>query len=511
MAEQAIHIRKMSKSFNNIPVLKNVNITIKPGRVYAVVGKNGAGKSTLVKLMAGIHQPDTGDFFYNGRKVTLRSPKDALGLGWSFMFQDLELFENMTVAENVFFNNYPAHSMGVVNNKKMMDMTQALGRRVGLKAGWDTKIKQMGMGERHLVAFMRILARNADVMVFDEISSALTNEDAKYIFNIINELKREGKYILLITHNLKEIYSHVDDVIILRDGEVVNQIPTSDIQDKELIKSIVGQEVRKRYPKLPVRKGREVLRLQNICLPNILNDVSFVLRRGEVLGITGLVGSGRTSLARCIFGINTGYTGDMYYNRKRIRFRSPKAAVKLGIGLIPDDRKKEGIFNVSDLMLNITIGHLQAIERRRIRWMVDKKAERKLAAQYLERLGVDYFSLEQQMRFLSSGNQQKVLIARWFLANTDVLILDEPTKELDIASKVEVYNLINEMVRRGKAVIFISSDFSEIIGMSDRVMVLSCGKVVMEMDKKSVTKDNILKRALEEEMKHCNKGTEVDH
>ena len=418
------------------------------------------------------------------------------------MFQDLELFDNLTISENVFFNNFPTKNMGVVNKNRIQMKTQELSQRVGLKADGRTKVDQLGMGERHLVAFMRILARNADVMVFDEISSALTNEDAKYIFDIIQELKKEGKYILLITHNLKEIFSQVDDVIVLRDGEVVNQTPTAMIKDRELIKSIVGQEVRKRYPKLPVKQGKEVLRLQDVSVPNVLDNVSFVLRRGEVLGITGLVGSGRTSLARCIFGINPGYSGDMYFNRKRIKIRSPKAAVKLGIGLIPDDRKKEGIFNVSDLKLNITIGHLQAIERRRIRWMIDKTAERKLAAHYLERLGVDYFSLEQQMRFLSSGNQQKVLIARWFLANTEVLILDEPTKELDIASKVEVYNLINEMVRRGKAVIFISSDFSEIIGMSDRVMVLSCGKVVMEMDKNSVTKDRILKRALDEEMKH---------
>jgi ribose transport system ATP-binding protein len=502
MAEQSIRIDNLSKSFNNIPVLKNVSITMKPGRVYAVVGKNGAGKSTLVKLMAGIHQPDSGEIFYNEKKVLLRTPKDALSLGWSFMFQDLELFENLTVAENVFFNNFPTQSMGVVNKNKIQMKTLELSQRVGLKADGRTKVDQLGMGERHLVAFMRILARNAEVMVFDEISSALTNEDAKYIFDIIQELKNEGKYILLITHNLKEIFSQVDDVIVLRDGEVVNQTPTAKIKDKELIKSIVGQEVRKRYPKLPVKQGKEVLRLQDVSVPNVLDNVSFVLRRGEVLGITGLVGSGRTSLARCIFGINSGYSGDMYFNRKRIRIRSPKAAVKLGIGLIPDDRKNEGIFNVSDLKLNITIGHLQAIERRNLRWMIDKTAERKLSAHYLERLGVDYFSLEQQMRFLSSGNQQKVLIARWFLANTEVLILDEPTKELDIASKVEVYNLINEMVRRGKAVIFISSDFSEIIGMSDRVMVLSCGKVVMEMDKNSVTKDRILKRALDEEMKH---------
>jgi len=300
---------------------------------------------------------------------------------------------------------------------------------------------------------------------------------------------------------MKEIFSQIDEVIVLRDGEIVTQSATNKLKDKELIQSIVGQEVRKRYPKLPMKQGKEILRVKNLSLPGVLDDVSFVLRRGEVLGITGLVGSGRTSLARCLFGITSGYSGEVFFNRRRVKIRSPKMAVKLGIGLIPDDRRKEGIFNVSNLMLNITIGHLQAIERRRVRWMIDKTAEKRLSREYLARMGIDYFSLEQQMEFLSSGNQQKVLIARWFLVNTDVLILDEPTKELDIASKVEVYNLINEMVRQGKAVIFISSDFSEIIGMSDRVMVLACGKVVMKMDKKNVTKDRILKRALDEELK----------
>jgi ABC-type sugar transport system ATPase subunit len=501
MQENVIEIKNLSKSFNNIPVLKNVNIRMEPGRVYAVVGKNGAGKSTLVKLLAGIHQPDEGEICYKGRKVNIRSPKDALSLGWSFVFQDLDLFENLTIAENVYFNNFPSEWAGIVRKKKIQDMTQQLCGKVGLKADCRTKVKQLGMGEKHLVAFMRMLARDSEVMIIDEISSALTNEDAGYIFNVIQELKKRGKFIVFVTHNVGEIYAQVDNVIVLRDGEVVIQEETKRIKDRELVKSIVGQEVRKRYPKLPVRQGREVLRVEGLSVPGILDNVSFVLRRGEVLGITGLVGSGRTSLAKCIFGITPGFSGDVYYNRKRIRIRSPKAAVKYGIGLIPDDRKKEGIFNVSDLMLNITIAHLQSIERRSLRWMIDKTAEKKLATQYLHRLGVNYFSLGQQMKYLSSGNQQKVLIARWFLANTDVLILDEPTKELDIASKVEVYNLINEMVRQEKAVIFISSDFSEVIGMSDRVMVLSCGRVVMEMDKNSVTKDRILKRALDEELR----------
>jgi ribose transport system ATP-binding protein len=501
MQERTIEIKNLSKSFNNIPVLKNVSIRMEAGRVYAVVGKNGAGKSTFVKLLAGIHQPDGGEIFYNGRRVAIKSPKDALGLGWSFVFQDLELFDNLSIAENVFFNNFPDEKLGMVSKKKIQELAQELCRRVGLKADCRTKVGLLGMGEKHLVAFMRMLARDADVMIIDEISSALTHEDAGYIFNVIRELKQQGKFIIFVTHNIGEIYAQVDNVIVLRDGEVVVQEETSRIKDRELMKSIVGQEVRKRYPKLPVKQGREILRVSGITVPGVLDNVSFALRRGEVLGITGLVGSGRTSLVKCIFGITPGYSGEIYYNRKRIRIRSPKAAVKYGIGLIPDDRKKEGIFNVSDLMLNITIAHLQAIERRRPRWMIDRAAEKKLAAQYLERLGVDYYSLGQQMKYLSAGNQQKVLVARWFLASTDVLILDEPTKELDIASKVEVYNLINEMVRQEKAVIFISSDFSEVIGMSDRVMVLSCGRVVMEMDKNSVTKDRILKRALDEELK----------
>lgn len=499
--EQVIRIENLKKSFNSIPVLKSINITMKAGMTYAVVGKNGAGKSTLVKILAGIYQPDNGHIYYNSEEVYIKNPKDALKLRWSFLFQDLELFDNLTIAENVFFNNYPKSFLSTVRKNQIVKKADELAKTVGLRISSEVKVEQLSMGEKHLVAFMRMIARGADVMVLDEISSALTNEDAKLIFDLIKRLKEQGKIILFVTHNLNEIFSQVDEVIVLRDGEVVTQQDTRKIKDNELIHNIVGQEVRKRYPKLPVKQGREILRVENLGVSSGLKNISFVLKRGEVLGITGLVGSGRTTLAKCLFGITPATEGEIFYNRRKVKIKSPMSAVKLGIGLIPDDRRNEGIFNVSDLKLNITIGHLKAIEHRRIRWMIDRAAEKKLTQQYLERLGVDYFSLEQQMKFLSSGNQQKVLVARWFLSNSDVLILDEPTKELDIASKVEVYNLINEMVRQGKAVILISSDFSEIIGMSDRVMVLSCGRMVMKMDKKNVTKDRILKRALDEELK----------
>lgn len=510
MQNELLSISHLSKSFNEIPVLKNVSMTFESGKVYAVVGKNGAGKSSFVKILAGIYQPDEGEIYYKNRKVTIKSPKDALELRWSFVFQDLELFDNLTIAENVFFNNYPVDEFGLVNKKKALSMTAKLAEMVGLHTNGELKVGYLGMGEKHLVAFMRMLARNADVMVIDEITAALTNEEAGRIFSITDKLKEQGKFIIFVTHNQNEIYAHADNIVVLRDGEVVIQEDAAKIKDADLIQSIVGQDVRKRYPKLPTKPGKEVLRVCNLSVPPVLDNVSFVLNRGEVLGITGLVGSGRTTLVKCIFGIQAKFSGEIFYNRKKVKINSPKDAVKYGIGLVPDDRKNEGIFNVSDLMLNITISHLQSIEHQKIRWMVSKSAEKKLTEQYLEKLGVGYFSLNQQMKYLSSGNQQKVLIARWLLANMDVLILDEPTKELDIASKVEVYNLINEIVRQGKSVIFISSDFSEIIGMSDRVIALSCGKVVLDMDKDSVTKDKILKRVLAEELSsiYCEKTEE---
>ena len=241
-----------------------------------------------------------------------------------------------------FFNNYPKNALGVVNPKQIADMTDELAQTVGLKAGSNVQVGKLGMGERHLVAFMRMLARDADVIVLDEISSALTNEDAKQIFDVIKKLKAMGKIVLFVTHNLNEIFSQVDEVIVLRDGEVVTQTDTGHIIDSELIHSIVGQEVRKRYPKLPVKQGKEILRVDKLGFEKGLKDISFKLRRGEVLGITGLVGSGRTTLAKCLFGIIPGYNGDIYYNRRKVKIKSPKNAVRLGLGLIPDDRRNEG-------------------------------------------------------------------------------------------------------------------------------------------------------------------------
>ena len=437
-------------------------------------------------------------FITGDRQVNLKSPKDARQLGWGFVLQDLGLFDNLSIAENIYFNNFPDEKAGILNKHSILTNAKKLCETVGFHMDVRTKVANLGMGQKHIVAFLRLIALNPSVMVIDELSSALTHEDTKRIFHMIRTYKDKGCPVLYVTHNISDIYSYVDNVIVIRDGEVVIDDRIENVKDNEILMSMVGKDLRKRYPKLVAARGSEALRAEKVSVPGLLEDISFVLNRGEVLGVTGLVGSGRSTLAKVLSGLSPGYGGDIYYNRRKIRLRSPKYAVKQGICLIPDDRVREGIFNVSDLRLNITVAHLNAIERPRLNFVIDRKLEKKIVTEYLERLGVYYFSLDQQMRYLSSGNQQKVLIARWLLANADVLIMDEPTKELDVASKVEVYNLINEMIRQNKAVVFISSDFTEIVGMSDRILVLAGGRIVLETDKKHATNDLILKSALKE-------------
>ncbi|MEI6101731.1 MAG: sugar ABC transporter ATP-binding protein, partial [Eubacteriales bacterium] len=473
MAGKTIKLKGISKNFNSISILKNINLDIEPGKIYALFGKNGAGKTTIVKILAGVYQADSGSILYGNQEVSIRSPKDARRLGWGFVLQDLGLFDNLTIAENIYFNNFPGEKGGILNKKSIISNAKKLCESVGFNLDVNTKVANIGMGQKHIVAFLRLIALKPQAMIIDELSSALTHEEIKHIFKVLNAAKKNGCPILYVTHNLSDIYKYVDNIVVIRDGEVIINDRIENVADSELFLGIAGADQRKRYPKLVVSRGPEVLRTENISIPGVLHDISFVLHRGEVLGIAGLVGSGRTALAKVLSGMLPNYMGDLYFNRKKIRLSSPKVAVKQGICLIPDDRVREGIFNVSDLKLNITIAHLDAIENPQIKFLIDHKQEKEIVTQYLDCLGVTYFSIDQQMRYLSSGNQQKVLIARWLLTNAAVFIMDEPTKELDVASKVEVYNLINELIRQNKAVIFISSDLSEIVGMCDRILVLA--------------------------------------
>ncbi len=499
MNGKVIKLEGISKSFNNISILKDINMEIEPGKIYALLGKNGAGKTTIVKILAGVYHPDSGSIYHGDEKLNIKTPKDARALGWGFVLQDLGLFDNLTIAENIYFNNFPDEKAGVINKKSIIKKARKLCDSVGLNS-LDVRMKvgNLGMGQKHLVAFLRLIALKPKAMVIDEISSALTHEEINQIFKFLKAFKQSGCPILYVTHNLSDVHTIVDNIIVIRDGEVIINDRIENVQDNELLRSVVGKDHKKRYPKLIGAKGDEILRADKISIPGVLDDISFVLKRGEVLGIAGLVGSGRTALAKVLFGLMPNYHGDIYYNRRKLRLRSPKAAVRRGICLLPDDRVRDGIFNVSDLRLNITIAHLNAIENPHISFLIDPKQEKKIVTQYLQRLGVHYFSLDQQMRYLSSGNQQKVMIARWLLTNADVFIMDEPTKELDVASKVEVYNLINEIIRENKAVIFISSDFTEIVGMSDRIIVLASGRIVLETEKTNATNDLILKSALKE-------------
>lgn len=493
--ETAIRVRNLYKYFNGNTVLKSLDFTLNKEEIHALIGKNGAGKTTFIKIITGIYKPDLGEIYVGRTKVNIKSPYDSLKLGISAVHQELNLFDDLTVAENIYFNNLSS-KYGMVNQSELYSRAKKLCDSFGINLDIKKKIRNLSMGEKHFVALARVLSQDSKIIIMDEITSALTVEECNILFNIINILKSKGYSILYVTHNISEIYNIVDKVSVLRDGEIVETENINDADTDSLARSMVGKELKKRYPKLPVKKGEKILHVENLTFKNFISDISFSLRKGEILGITGLMGSGRSIVAKTLFGIYKYDKGKIFYNGKEVNLKNQADAVKLGICYIPEDRMKEGILTSSDIKFNISIAHLGAVEREKVRWMVDNNIENERIMQYLLRLGVSFSSIYQPVVELSSGNQQKILIARWLLANSNILIMDEPTKDLDIASKVEVYNIMNELVREGKGIIFVSSDFTELTGMCDRVVVLKNGRISKELKRNDATKEKILKYAL---------------
>lgn len=489
--EQVLELRNVSKTFIDQVVLHNIHLSLKKGEVLAILGKNGSGKSTLTKIISGAILADTGTILVEGRPVHLTSPSDAMKLGIRVIYQELQLFDNLSVAENILFGHFPSANAFMIDWPLLYKCAEELCGKYGYPLNVKKKVKELGLGDRIFVAMLRALSQNTKILVMDEPTSALAEPEIKLLFRAMQLIKQEGVPILFITHKIDDIYQIADRVMIVSDGKVSHLESFHSSSRQEIIRSMAGDNMKERYPKLAVKKTEELLRVEGLRRPGAIHNISFHVRRGEIVGIAGLMGSGRTSLATTIFGASGEYRGSIWIKGRPVDLKHPRDAVKHGIAYVPEDRS-QGIIPGMDVVSNTSVAHLKGVEHEKFRWLLDKPYEYRRISALLKKLAIASFSLKQDVSHLSGGNQQKLMMARWLLSNSDIFLLDEPTKGIDVANKVELFNIMNELVRNGKGIVFISSDFSEILGMCDRILVMYNGSIIKELNRMSATKEQIL-------------------
>jgi ribose transport system ATP-binding protein len=491
----------ISKSFPGVRALHDARITVEAGRLNAVLGENGAGKSTLMNILAGVLRPDAGEIRLNGNVVKFANPREAIEAGISIIHQELNLIPYLSVAENIFLGREPTTRLGLVDCRTMNREATKLLSRLGLTTDPRTPVCKLSVGAQQLVEIAKALSTNARVIIMDEPTSAISEQEVMALFRIIAELKQDGVGIIYITHKLDELPQIAEDLTILRDGEFVTTGPLNTFSTDEMIRLMVGREMSDLFPKSTTALGEEVLRVVDLSLDDpqqlgryLVRNVSLSLRRGEVLGIFGLMGAGRTEMLQAIFGLHPHTTtGKIFIDREEVRIDSPARAIAAGLALAPEDRKQEGLVLPLSVATNITISSLEPATN----WgLLSPSKEQQLAGSHAARLKVKTPSLRQQVRNLSGGNQQKVVLAKWLATNPKVLLLDEPTRGIDINSKREIYVLIEELVSQGLGVVLVSSELPEILAIADRIIVLCEGRQTAEFNRREASEECLLKAAL---------------
>jgi ribose transport system ATP-binding protein len=495
----------ITKSFPGVRALDGVSITVRRGRLNALLGENGAGKSTLMNVLAGVFPPDAGTVTLEGRPVSFRNTREAQAAGISIIFQELNLVQELSIAENIFIGREPVNRFGLVDFARMNEDAAALLNELELDADPRTLVSQLKVGAQQVVEIARAISFNARVIIMDEPTSAITDHEIEVLFRQIHRLKQNGVGIIYITHKLDELPEIADDITVFRDGTFVGTKQFSEVTRDEMIRMMVGRELSDLFPKTPAKPGNVVLRAKNISLPHAeragdfaLKDVSFEVRRGEVLGIFGLMGAGRTELLQTLFGLhpNTS-TGEVEIDGQRVEIRSPQDAIAAKLALAPEDRKAEGVVLGLSVAHNTTLSCLSKIERM---GFLHPGLERELVGNYVNRLRVKTPSIDQLIVNLSGGNQQKVVLAKWLATEPKVLLLDEPTRGIDINAKKEIYALIDELAQSGLGVVMVSSELPEILGIADRIMVLCEGCKTAEFSRTEATEENVVKAALPDGM-----------
>ena len=492
-AAPVLEMRAIRKQFPGVVALDGVDLTLHAGEVHVLLGENGAGKSTLMKILSGAYRRDAGEILINGHPVDIHSPRDALGRGIAIIYQELNLVPRLSVAENIFLGAVPTRAFGVIDWRRLNAETAALLRELGMDLDPATPLYQLRLAARQLVEIAKALRdRTATVLVMDEPTSALTAREVDQLFALIKRLTARGGAIVYITHRLDEVYRIGDRVTVMRDGKRIATMPLAETTVEGLVRLMANRDVGEHFPKISQPRGAELLRAERVTRGKTVTDVSFTLAAGEVLGIGGLLGAGRSELARIIAGADRPDSGVIVVDGRPATLATPRHAIRCGIGLLPEDRKAQGLVAGLTAVRNIALPHVAKLARVGV---LPRGAEAALARPVMNELRVKA-TASQPVRLLSGGNQQKVVLAKWLAGDARIFIFDEPTRGVDVGAKVEIYQLMNRLTARGAGIIMISSELPELLGMSDRILVMHRGRVQAEFERAAATEERVLSAAL---------------
>ena len=485
-------MKGIEKSFNTVQVLHGVDFILRKGTVHALMGENGAGKSTLMKTLAGIHKCDKGTITIQGKQVEIQSPKHSQELGVAMIHQELSPVPEMTVAENIFLGREPGKGP-FVDYGTMYKNTESLLQSLKVQINPKAKVGSLKVADQQLIEIAKAISLNAEIIIMDEPTSAITDKEVDNLFEIIRDLKSQGKGIIYISHKMDEIFQISDDITVLRDGSYVNTWEAKNIDNGTLIKNMVGRELTEIYPKTEVPITDTILEVKNFTQGNKFQDISFTVKKGEIFGIAGLVGAGRTELMHALFGLDKPEQGSVVFDGEELHVNRPKDAIAKGIAYVTEDRKDEGLVLEMSIAQNITLASMKELSAG---LFVKENEEKKVIKDQIQKLRIKMNNPKQMVKSLSGGNQQKVVLAKWMMKEPKLLILDEPTRGIDVGAKAEIYKLMCEYVAKGNAIIMISSEMPEVMGMADRIMVLSNGKIGGELNRDEFVQEQIMHMAV---------------
>ena len=484
-----IEMRGIDKSFGGNAVLKSAGFLLDHGEIHALMGENGAGKSTLMKILTGVYTRDTGTVIVDGQEVCYKNPQEAEKAGIVFIHQELNVLFDLTVEENMFLGKEIKKGFGVCDNKAMRQEVKKILDRLGVNIDPGQRMNELSVGQQQMIEIAKALMVDAKVIIMDEPTAALTQSETTVLFQVVNSLREKGVSIVYISHRMEEIFELCDRITVLRDGSYIDTKKICDTDMNDVVKMMIGREIGERYPVREAKIGSVAFEVKGLTCPGVFENVSFQVHSGEVLGVSGLMGAGRTEIMQAIFGNMPHVTGEIFLDGMKIQNRNPQEAMKNGIGFITEDRKVEGLMLEESIMKNISIANLGRISKSGV---LNKGSEEALVKKGIEELHIKCFGPQHECNNLSGGNQQKVVFAKWIYTDPKVLILDEPTRGVDIGAKKEIYSIINDLAEKGVAIIMVSSELPEVLGMSDRIMVVREGLVRGILQKEEANQENIM-------------------